>query len=235
MTTALADIILAIRVRADIKNNQLVSDTDITTMVNQSLCQLDMILISKYSDYKLTSAILTASAVDGSIALPSDFLKLRGVDVQYNANDPDGYIEIHEYSFQHRNRKPYMAQGSSGFGPNSLAYRLQGAKIIVAPVAQATRWPFRIWYTPDYVPLSATTDPLQPYMDSQGWYEYAVVDCCIKILAKQDLDPATFMAQKAEISALIMSLSAPNRNASEPKAMVDSRDFGDVGGYGYNW
>jgi hypothetical protein len=74
---------------------------------------------------------------------------------------------------------------------------------------------------------------LQSYMDSQAWYEYAVVDCAIKVLAKQDLDPATFLQQKAELHELIMKLSAPNRDEGEPSAMVDTR--GRPGGMGYGW
>ncbi len=236
--TTLATIIAEIRQRADIKVSQHTTDADLTTMVNQSLCQLDMILVSKFSDYKLSSDILSASATDGSIALSGlskTFLKLRGVDVRYNASDPDGYIEIHEYSFQHRNRKPYLAGASSGFGPSNVSYRLQGANIIIAPVALATQWTYRIWYTPDYVPMVTTNDPMPTHMDVQGWYEYAVTDCCVKILAKQDLDPSTFMAQKEEVKNLIMELAAPNRNAGEPKAVVDSRFWDNGWGYGNDW
>lgn len=236
MATSLGTIITAVRQRSNMEQNQFVTDAEITTMVNQSLCQLDMILISKFNDYKLTSTILTASSTDGSITLPSDFLKLRGVDVQYSASDPDGYIEIREHSFQHRNRKPYLAAPMvGGFGPNTVSYRLQGSKIIISPASLATQWSYRIWYTPDYIQLASSIDTLQAYMDSQCWYEYAVIDCCIKILAKQDLDASTFMQQKEESKGLIMQLSAPNRNAGEPKAVVDTRFSGGTWGYGWDW
>lgn len=238
MSTKLSDIITAIRQRSNMENNQFVTDAEITTMVNQSLCQLDMILVSKFNDYKLTSDILSPSTTDGSIALSGlskTFLKLRGVDARINPNDPDGYIAIRGRSFQNRNPRPYFAQTGSGFGPYSLTYRLQDQVIIIEPVAQATQWSYKIWYTPDYVPLANPTDALQPYMDSQCWYEYGVIDCCIKILAKQDLDPSTFMGQKEEAKGLIMQLSAPNRDAGEPKSVVDTR-FTDVGwGYGWDW
>ena len=217
------------------ENNQFVTDAEITTMVNESLSQLDGILIAQYSDYKLTSTILTASSTDGSITLPSDFLKLRGVDVQYNSSDPDGYIEIHEYSFQHRNRKPYLANAPSGFGPYSVSYRLQGMKVMIAPVALATQWSYRIWYTPKFTSLSSGTDTLGAYMDVQYWHQYAIYDCCVKILAKQDLDPSTFMAQKEEAKQIIMQISAPNRNAGEPKSVVDSRFWDSTWGYGNDW
>lgn len=234
--TTLATIITGVRARTNMENNQFVTDAELTTEINKSLAQLDMILVSKFDDYKLTSTILSAAAATGYIALPSDFLKLRGVDVQINASDPDGYLEVRKYSFQHRIRKPYLMNSApAGYSPGAISYRLQGANIAIEPIALATQWSYRIWYTPDYVPLVNTTDTLQSYMDSQAWYEYAVVDCGIKVLAKQDLDPSTFMAQKAELHDMILKLSAPNRDAGEPVAMVDTRGDGRGAGYGWDW
>jgi hypothetical protein len=234
VATTLSDIITAIRQRANMEQSQFVTDAEITGMVNESLANLDAILIAQFNDYKITSTILTASSSDGSLTLPDDFLKLRGVDAQINASDPDGYVELREYSFQHRNRKPYVAAPMGGsFGPFSVNYRLQGMKVIIAPVALATQWPYRVWYTPKYTALAANTDTLQTYMDTQYWHQYAVYDCAAGILSKQDLDPSAMIAKREEAKGIITHLSAPNRNAGEPKAVIDTR-FSD-GGWGYGW
>jgi hypothetical protein len=236
MATALSDLITAIRQRSNMEQNQFVTDAEITTMGNESLAQLDGILIAQFSDYKLSNTILTASATDGSLTLPADFLKLRGVDVQYSTTDPDSYIEIREYSFQQRNRKPYIAiTTGGGFGPYSVNYRLQGMKVMIAPVALSTNWSYRVWYTPKYTALSAPADTLQPYMDTQYWHQYAIYDCCVKILAKQDLDPSSFVGLRDEAKALIMQISAPNRVTAEPKSVVDTRFMDRGWGYGWDW
>lgn len=232
--TTLQAIITAIRQRTNMENNQFVTDSEITTMANQSLSHLDSILVAKFNDYKINTVILSPNA-SAQLACPLDFLKLRAVDVQVNASDPDGYLAIKRYNFQQRIRKPYLAAAPSGYGPSSMSYRLQGEFIQLEPIAIASQWSYRVWYTPDYILLVNPTDTLQQYMDSQAWYELAVVDCCAKILAKQDLDASVFLAQKAELVDLITKLSAPNRDAGEPAAMVDTRGWAGGNGSGYGW
>jgi hypothetical protein len=236
--TTLQTIINHIRQRTGMENNQFITDAELTSEINKSLCQLDMILVSKFNDYKLTAVILSVTPGTANIALPADFIKLRGVDIWYNAGNQDGYRTMFEYSFPHRNKKTYPISGPIGFGPYQMEYRLEGSNVVLLPASVATQnnWQYRVWYTPDYIPLVNTTDTLQSYMDSQAWYEYAVVDCCIKVLAKQNLNPETFMVQKAEIKEMILKLSAPNRNAGQPASVADTRSFDTFsGGYGYGW
>lgn len=234
--TTLQTIITGVRQRTNMENNQFVTDAELTTEINKSLCQLDMMLVSRFDDYKITpSAALTPDA-SGRLALPTDFLKLRGVDVVVTAGDPDGYLPLKRFSFRQRIRKPYLLGTATGYGPAIVEYRLQGAYLQLEPIAIATAWTYRVWYTPDYVPLVLATDTLQSYMDSQSWYEYAVVDCSIKVLAKQDLDPATFVQQKAELAELITRVSTPHRDNGDPAFVVDTRyDNSNGGGWGYGW
>lgn len=234
--TTLQTILTMVRNRTNMENSQFVTDAELTTYINNSLCQLDMILVSKYNDYKLANVTGQVPNSSAQITLPSDFLKLRGVDVQWIPGNADGFISLMQFSFQHRNKKLYPVGGNLGYGPYQLEYRLQGNTIQLLPVAVATQWTFRIWYTPDYVPLVNSTDTLQTYMDSQNWYEYAVVDTAIKVLQKQDLDPGSFMAQKAELKEMIIKLSAPAREKGAPASVVDSRFWDSYpGGYGYGW
>lgn len=238
MATSLATLITAVRSKTDTVNNQVVTDSEITRWLNDGLCQLDMVLVAKFDDYKLSNDVLAPSATDGSIALSGlskTFLKLRGVDARVNPNDPDGYIPIRGRSFQQRAPRPYMAQTGSGFGPYSVTFRLQDQAIILEPVAQAAQWSYRIWYTPDFIPLASSTDTLQAYMDTQSWCQYGVYSACVDVLAKQDLDPSTFLGQKEEAKGLIMQLAAPNRDAAEPKSVVDTRFSGGGWGYGWDW
>lgn len=235
--TTLQTIITACRLRTDFRTSQFLTDTEFTTYINQSLSQLDGILVSKFNDYKLTAVLLSVDAT-GNITLPSDFLKLRGVDVFYNPNSPDGYRTVSEYQFQQRNDKIYPTAGSSALlvGPFSFEFRLQGNKIHINPLQSAANYQFRIWYTPDYIPLVLPTDTLQSYMDSQSWYDYAVVDVAIKVATMQDIDASPLMMQKQELKDMLIHLYTPNRNSGEPKAVVDTRPIGGSWGGNYgNW
>jgi hypothetical protein len=188
---------------------------------------LDGFLISKFNDYKITSTNLSVTANTDYITLPSDFLKMRGLDVIVN----DQYITVQPFSFKQRNKRTRQAV----FTPYSIEYRLQGNHVVLLPKETATQYQYRLWYVPDYIPLSATTDTLQAYMDSQAWYEYAIVDSAIKVLAKQDLDASVFIQQAAELKDHILKLSTPNRNAGDPISIVDSRGYDASGGYGWSW
>lgn len=208
------------------ENNQFITDLEITAYLNSSLAILDTDLINKFNDYKITAYTTTITSSTNTITMPLDFVKFRGLDVWYNLGSQDGYRIIPEHSFQHRNR---LAVGSnvSFFGPSNLTYRLQGQQLVILPASFASQWTYRVWYTPQYIPLVNTSDPLQTYMDGQYWSEYSVVDTCVKIMAKQDQDPSTFMAQAAELKEYIIKLATPNRNLGEPKSVQEgSRDCG---------
>ncbi len=220
--TTLQNLITLLRQRTNTEVNQFVTDAELTTYLNNSLCLLDGILISKFNDYKLSQTITTLATDQDYLELPADFLKLRGLDVQLSTTD---YQQLNPFSFKQRNKRLFSS------GPIDLEYRLAGSHIILQPKDLAIQYNYRLWYTPDYIPLVNLTDTLETYMDSQAWYEYAVVNSAIKVLAKQNMDPSTFMAQAAELKDHIERLSAPNRDAGEPASIIDSRS-GDTG---WNW
>lgn len=234
--TTLQSLITQIRNRIDLPTSQYISDAEITTMLNASLAELDRILISKFNDYKITATIVSVTPNTNYIQLPLDFVKLRGLDVWFNPTSMDGYITSPEYSFKHRNKKIYPSGGvTSGiFFPYCIEHRLQGQQIVLLPPQIAANYQYRLWYSPDFIPLVNTTDTLQTYMDTQSWSEYGVLDVCIKILAKQGVDASTFQTQKEQQRESITKLSAPNREAGEPKSLVDSSSYYEAN-YGYWW
>jgi hypothetical protein len=93
---------------------------------------------------------------------------------------------------------------------------------------------------PDFIQLIKPTDTLQTYMDSQMWFDYAIVDVAAKVESMQNnIDTAQLlMAQAEQLRDHIIKLSAPNRDSGEPKAVVDTRaasEFDGGGGYGWSW
>ena len=233
--TTLQNIITAARLRCDMRTSQFLADTEFTYYINESLAQLDSILISKYDAYKITPILTTCIANTNNIAIPDDFVKFRGLDVLANANN-DGYIKVKPCAFQHRD---VLSGSRTMYGPFNVTYTLLGQDIVILPAQIAGQYTYRLWYIPDYIQLVNTTDTLQPYMDSQMWYQYAVAEVATKVLTMQGItDEAGQMQQQAEmLRDNIIRLSAPNRDAGDPKAVVDSRDSnsGWGGGYGWNW
>jgi hypothetical protein len=134
--------------------------------------------------------------------------------------------------------KPYPILGNVVSSPYQMMYRLQDQQIYLLPASVASQYTYRLWYTPDYIPLVNPGDTLQPYMDSQSWAEYGVLDACVKCQTAQDLNPDVFMAQKEELKQMLIDLATPNRDAGEPAFVVDERGCGDGGsgsGYGWDW
>ena len=241
--TALATIVADCRRMVDMKVSQFWTDSDFVTEINKSLAQLDMILVSKFNDYKLTSTTVSPTIIGtgGSspnvIALPADFLKLRGLDVIYQPGNADGYIKCQPFNFKKRNIKMYpILQGNTVAPPYEIVYRLQGSGIYLLPASTAANYSYRLWYVPDFVPLDLVSNTtMASYMDSQAWYQYAVYDVAAKCQQAQDLDSSSFRSQKEELKEMIIKLSTPNRDLGEPAFITDERgSWGAGGGYGWN-
>lgn len=227
--TQLSDLILLARQRSDMEANAFISDTELTTYLNNSLAELDDILVTNYEDYRLSS-FLSVLASNGTIPLPADFYKLRGVDFQVLNVGPSNWWSLRPFMFPERNRfNQTVAAIAWPFGRVQLTYRLADQGIVIMPADQAAGT-YQVWYTPLFNPLVLTTDLLPQSMSSQAWTEYAVVDACIKILGKQNLDPSGFLAEKAALRARVIGASK-NRNAAGAKRVADTRgaNGGDSG------
>ena len=237
--TSAQTLINALRVRCDIRTSSYLSDTELlNSYINPSLAQLDAILVSKFDDYKIAFVFTSVASNQNTLALPLDFLKFRGLDLMYNNNNPDGYITVRQHDFQKRNDTSYPGT-SVAVGPTSVTYRLQGQTILLLPAFIAGQYQYRLWYTPDFIPLVNPTDTLQPYMDSQLWYDYCISDAAAKVLLMQSMteDAQVQTAQAEMLRDHLIKLSTPNRDAGEPKAVVDTRNKweGTYGGGGYGW
>lgn len=220
MSTSLLTLRTRARQRTNMENNTgFVTDAELTDMLNCSLGDLDDTLVSTYEDYKLTDYLTSISTpVEGQnyFALPSDFLKCRGVDRQFNGT----YMTMDNYNFTKRNQYSFPVMNFV-YGYLDVYYRIQDGYCFVIPWQNCAA-NYRLWYIPKFLTLVNDGDVLPAYMDTQAWSEYAVVDTCIKILAKQDLDPTTFMAQKAALQARIINAAKP-RDAGPVKRVQNTR------------
>jgi hypothetical protein len=216
--TTLQNLIDLVRFRTNTEQNQIITDPELIIYLNASLSEMDDLLISRFEDYKLSST--TATIAGNLFSIPADFLKLRGFERQLDGSAAGHWQTLKRFNFQERNRNATPVR-SLVYGRLELVYRLVGQNVMITP-ADSAAGAYQLWYTPKFTNLVLTTDALPTYMDSQAWHEYAVTDCAIKVLAKQNLDPAIFMAQKEALKHRLIS-ACNNRDAGSPKKIINTR------------
>ena len=224
MVTTLANILTLTRQRSNMENNNFISEPELISYVNNSLAELYGIMCMEYDEYNITTfqAVLPNDGVSNVISIPSNFFKLRGVDYQNLGQGQPQWYTLRSFQFPERNRNNNTISNiTSPWGKMQLSYRLADVGLIIQPQQQAGGV-FQVWYTPKFVNLVNFSDSLTIQMDSNAWVEYAVVDCCIKIYDKQNLDPSGFMQEKALLRARVLA-EAKNRDSSGPKRVANTR------------
>ncbi len=229
MSTSLSDLITQVRMRSNMENNFFVTNEELTYYINNSLAELYDIIVTEYEDYRINEFIASIpnDGYSNVISIPSDMHKLRGVDFKMSpGSSSDQWLTLDLFMFRERNRQnSVLGNIVSPYGRSRLMYRLSDQGISIVPQSQAAGV-FRVWYIPKWSPLLQLTDVLPIQLDTQAWVEYAIVDCCIKINNKQNLDPSGFMAEKAALKERIIG-AARNRDSAGPKRVVNTRFVDD--------
>jgi hypothetical protein len=216
----LAEIRLQARQRADMVQSEFVEDSELTNYVNASLAELHDLLISAYNeDYYMESVSFDS---DGTLSydLPDGanysgagkFYKLRGVDA---SADGATWSNVRRFNFNKRNADSNSFLHDLSGNP-SLEYRLVGSQLRLNRIPD-TGTQLRVWYHPALEPLVDDTDEFD---DVNGFIDYVVVDCAIKMLQKQEDDVSVLLAQKQALAARIAAMAA-NRDANEPESISD--------------
>ena len=83
---------------------------------------------------------------------------------------------------------------------------------------------YQLWYVPSYTALSADGDAIDTIISRNNWEEYIVIDCAIKMLAKEESSTVHFEREKAEMIKRLEAM-AGERDIDQPErvADVDSR------------
>ena len=215
---------LAAQQRADRVGSNFVSLPEWNSYINQSATELYDLLVTQYEDYYLAAPYtITADGVSQQYALPANFYKLMGVDLQI-AGASNAYISLHKFDFIERNRYIYPGASSSSAALFSLRYRLLGNTIFTIPAASSGQT-LRVWFIPRLPSLLQDTDTLDGI---DGWTEYVICDAAIKALQKEESDVSVLMAQKAALVERIHA-SATNRDAGQPDTISATRISGYTG------
>jgi hypothetical protein len=185
--------------------------------INASIAELYDLLVEKFgNDYYASST--TFSLVNGTAAynLPADFFKLLGVDYQVASGE---YLTLKPFMISERNQ--YTRSIVRGLvGAEFLRYQIRGSQIVFSPTPTTTNT-IQLLYIPLPTTLSADGDTFAGF---NGWEEYVIIDCCIKWLAKEESDTASYERQKQNLIARIQS-SAGNRDAGFSPRITNVRSL----------
>ena len=205
MSITLSELITRVRQRSDQVDSQFVSDTEITTYLNDSLGELYDLLVLSYENYFVNTVTGVVSSGSDGYTLPEDFYKLVGIDEQ-NGND---WFSINQFNFLDRNYKNHNNLFYNRL--STLEYRVFDNKILFVPEA-STNITIRLFYVPQMTKLEDSTDTVNNRI-VESWVDYAVVDAAIKIMIKEESDPSALMTQKQALQSRIQSMAA-NRDES---------------------
>ena len=206
-TVTLAILRTAAKQRADMENNNFITDAEWLTYINASYGEFYDLLIQHFEgDYVYSTSAISIVSGTATYALPSDFYKVLGVEIL----DGSYYVPLKRYQLHHRDSRP----GSSGI---HLQYRLQGSNIafIETPTTTETG---RLIYVPLYTDLASDGDTFE--FHGPGWEEYVIIDAAIKAREKEE-SSTTSLERKKDRMYLRIEQAAMNREAGEPEEAVD--------------
>lgn len=192
------------RQRADKVNSGFILDSELNQYVNNSIAELYDLLVGAYgNDYYLKKYQFSTDGINSEFALPSDFYKMEGIDLNVNASN---FITLKPYMFNERAR----FQNGSNWSANNQAqgprYHIKASVIDFVPLPSVNN--LTMYYIPTCPELVLDADTFDGI---NGWEEYVVVDAAIKMLQKEESDVSVLMAQKQALIKRINDM-AENRD-----------------------
>lgn len=225
-TRALSDLILDVRRRTCMENSELVSDDELTEILNQELAELHAHLVmNEGQPHFRTQYNISVVAGTSLYALPAAFWKLQRLTAMLDGYNCDlaPFMEGERAGLQNSNIYGYVARG------NAPMYRVQASNLEILPSTRAfTATLFYIQRSPRLVGGADTVDGFN------GYEVAAIYGTCATILQKEESDPSYYSSQKDRILRFIDSVVA-SRDASHPERVTDVTGGLDSVGVGYPW
>lgn len=203
-TVTLTTLRSAARERADQLNSSFISDTELTRYINASAQELYDLLVESNKDYAVTLLSFTIAGSASSTTLPSDFYKLRGLDLSLNGS----WCPVWPYDQMERGRFQDLALNRS---TSSVYYHLYNNTLEFLPSSYAPG-SYRLRYVPFMTVMVNDSDTFNGY---NGFEEYIIVDAAIKMRDKEESSTTTLKEQKERLLTRI-------------QAMVNVRDYADA-------
>lgn len=217
MPTSLTDLRLMARQKADMENSSFVSDDEVDRALQDGYKKLYKLLVSKNTDLFVAEPYEFTLSSGNTVALPTGFYKLLGVD--YN----DGsWRELDPFMFNERNASTEALRGRRGRA-SKFRYRTIGSSLYITP-SDDCAGDYRLWYVPT-CPVLTTTEELDA--ESDEYRDYVINEAAIVFLAKEESDVSVLMAANAQI-VMNIEKEAATRDIGRSERVQDVR--GDYGG-----
>ena len=104
-------------------------------------------------------------------------------------------------------------------GLTNVRYRMVGSNIVFTPMPDTAK-EVKVWYIPQAVQFSSSTDTDTKYDDINGYAEYVVVFAAIRMMQKEESDVQVLLAQQGDLRKRITDAAA-NRDADNPLSVTD--------------
>jgi hypothetical protein len=215
MPITLDDLQIRARNRANMTNSEFIDDSELTTIINDSLAELYDLLVQEYGlDNFLDGYEFNTASGKTRYDMPTNFYKFAGLDLQHSSK----YYGLTR--FAHADRLLY--ENATSFIVDGLPryrYRLRKMHLEILPAPESTH-KCVLHFIPQITRLSATSDTVDDAI-VESWMEYVEVDAAIKMLIKEESDVQELMAIKAGLINRIRS-SAQGRDMDIPEVSADS-------------
>ena len=184
------------------------SATSIDAFINEGVQRLHEKLVEAYGEeYVSSSASLTLNGTASDVALPTDFLKLYGVDLTVS-----GVVStLRPFMRGERNAYRYSAP-AWGTIPR---YSLVGGYIRFLPIPGAGT--ATMYYAPTAALLVGASDTVN---FPNGWERYVVLYAAIQCLAKEESDTRDLRMELEKLERDLDTIKE-NRDAAFPRQVVD--------------
>lgn len=206
-----ASLILQAKQRVNQVRNCVCTEPELSVMATGSISAYSDLLNNSNADYSVSTYTTTVSAT-GSVPLPSDFVRDRGVELFQDGR----WHDLEQMRWDERNE-------TGGSACSRYRYWFSGENIILSPTP-TTSLPLRMFY----YPTAGSSGSLNVVNSGDEWI---VLDLGIKIAVKdQDYELAGFLkSQKAEAEERIVK-SIASRSANRAPLAGD-RLWEQIGGF----
>lgn len=221
-SVTLTELRALVREAADMEGSSFVDDTELDKKINNGVKYLWRELARYFPDDYLTSTtpspFVTVANVQ-TVSLPTDFMKLVGVDFER-----DGVMVPAKGRFPFGDRNLNGRYSSWVWSGDCVIvrYKVMGQKLFFQDAPNAV-YNGQIWYIPHATALASGSDSVELF----GYEQIAVLKAAIACLNKEESDISGLMAE-LQLEQKNLIETAPKRDIGEPGKTRDVRRTGWV-------
>lgn len=212
-TSTLAQLRSAVRERGGYRRSTSLTDAILLGFINAGIAEVHELIVKHNPDFlvKRTNPDLLTSIGIEFVALPSDFFKLRRVDLLVSG------VVLRMMGYQ-IDEEPYLQDDEVLFGQTSATYRymLQAGTIRLVPTPTVVDT-IRLWYIPHATRLAADGD----VYDGVNGHEDLVIEHALLRAAERDRRPAGDHAANVQRLERRLLSALEARDQSTPEYLTD--------------